>query len=90
MSQPAPPSPAGAVPEAYRPYLHDVADRIIEMDGACAHNWLVGVARQIKALLAAPAPAEATHDEACASLDGDACDCKPRASAADAERQEPT
>lgn len=32
-------------------YLHGVADRIIEMQGACAHDWLVGVARHIKSAL---------------------------------------
>lgn len=33
-------------------YLSEAADRIIEMHGACAHDWLVGFAYHIKALSA--------------------------------------
>lgn len=36
-------------------YLNAVADRIVDMDGCCAHDWLVGVARRIKAALAGAA-----------------------------------
>jgi hypothetical protein len=44
---------APASPPLEASYLNEVSDRIIEMDGACSHEWLCAVARTIKAALRA-------------------------------------
>ncbi len=41
---------------ASQQYLNEVADRIIEMNGACSHPWLVAVAKELKRLCESRSP----------------------------------
>lgn len=67
-------------------YLDEVADRIIEMHGACSHDWLVGVAHELKRR-AKPLPASVSSGDPWALGVYHKADCDWRFAAADGSSQ---